>query len=1125
MFRVSFSNRFETLLDGLLDTLAEPPASPFEPQQVIVPSTAIRRRIELAAADRFGICANVEFAFLGQWLWRQIGRLVPVADVSPFSPPILVWRIHALLGERAFVDTHPRLQKYLHGADARMRYELALRIASLFDQYITYRGDWLATWLEGATVAKIDAAAASAADDQRWQADLWRRIARDSIAGREHPAAAFFRAVAVAGAARLRNAGIPDTAHVFCLPSIPPLYLDMLRRLSRFVDVRVSALNPCREYWLDTVDRRRLTHLAAQGALDYHEVGNTLLASWGKERKAQLALLFDDDGEAQDDNDRFEPAPGASLLARVQNAILDLRELAPASLADAAAGDRSVEVHVGHSLTRELEALHDYLLALFAGPNPPRPSDILVVTPALDDAAPLIDAVFGTASRERHIPYVVTGRRRSHENRAARALLDVLAVAASRFPATAIVELVQQPIVARRFGIDAAAHERIRDWVRAAGIRWGADARHRAQCDLPPLARHTFDDGLHRLYLGYALPSDVAGEYRMLPFDERLPAGDARGSDALALGSFAALLRELERVRHDVARALRASEWMQTLLDVVTRFLAASHDEVEDLREVQAAIGELHGQMEAGSPDQPIAFDVIRAALEGVLDDPARGGVPSGTVTFSAMASLRNLPYRVVCIVGMNDGAWPGNARPAEFDLMACAPRPGDRQRREDERNVFLDLLLAARERLYLSFTGRNIRDHAPLPPSVLVAELLDVLVPALAPARADPDALGAARKRIVVEHPLQPFSVDCFVTSAGDPRIRSFDGDYCEAVRGRIQAQRNAATKTPIAAAPARTAIVDDELIDEDEVEERLAPFFTGPLALDGDEWHAVTLAELAQFFRNPCGYLLRKRLRIRHEESDDELSDEEPFVTSYADRSALAQRLLPHYLANAPLDEIRSLARAGTEYPPGRLGERLLERELDELAHYARELAPALAEPCLPALDATIAVALEGETWQLTGAFGDLRRSGLLRHRYGDVWVGDYLDGWLAHVFLNAIAPPDVDRVTTWHSRGGHYVLQPIDDPMPRIAALLTLYRRGLTEPLHFFPKSAWAFVLGNGDPRKAAQKWEGHPFARGEKDQPSYRLALRGVADPLDAQFEAVATAVLEPLLACIVDPRLE
>jgi exodeoxyribonuclease V gamma subunit len=1128
MLRVSFSNRFETLLDGLLDALADPPSSPFESQQLIVPSMAVRRKVELAIAERFGICANVEFSFLGQWLWRQIGRLVPVADVSPFSPTILVWRIHAILGDHAFVEAHPRLRNYLADGDARMRYELAFRVAALFDQYVTYRAEWLAAWLEGKSVSALEAAGAGATGDQRWQADLWRHIAHASGTGREHPAAAFFDAIAAAGPQSLRDAGIPQSAHVFCLPSIPPLYLEMLRRLSRVIDVRLSALNPCREYWLDTVDRRRLSYLAAQGTLDYHEVGNTLLASWGKERKAQLALLFDDQGEAQLDLDRFEPSPGRSILARVQNAILDLRDLEPASLVDVAPDDRSVEVHVCHSLTRELEVLHDYLLALFAGGHPPHPSDILVVTPALDDAAPLIDAVFGTASAKRRIPYVVTGRGRSGINPAARALLDVLAVAASRFTATAVMELVQQPIVARRFGLDAAALARIRAWIRVAGIRWGVDAKHRAQCDVPPIARHTFDDGLQRLYLGYALPSAAAApcEATRLPFGDRLPAGDAQGSDALALGSFAAILRELERVKHDVARAKQASDWMQALTDVAATFLAPAQEDIEDLREVQAAIGELFAQMEAGSPDEPLPLDVVRTALEAALDDPARGGVPSGAVTFSAMSSLRNLPYRVICIVGMNDGAWPGNARPAEFDLMKVASRAGDRQRREDERNVFLDLLLAARERLYLSYTGRSVRDNAKLPPSVLVAELLDCLVPALAPARADAQALAAAHDRLVVGHPLQPFSVDCFAKH-GDPRIRSFNADYCDALRRQLEAQRraSASAEATTGSASSRAALVDDELLDEDEIEEQLEPFFPAPLPLDGDEWRSVTLEALAQFFRNPCSYLLRKRLRVRLDEIDEELQDDEPLVADFGDRHALAQRLLPLYLRNAPHDEIRALARAGTEYPPGRLGERLLERELAQLDAFARDLTPALAEPLLPPLEATISVPLEGETWQVSGEFGNLRRSGVLRYRYGDAYVIDYLDGWLSHVFLNLLAPAGVDRATTWHSRDGHYVLPPIDDAKARLEALVRLYRRGLTEPLHFFPRSAWEYACNAGDLNKAAGTWQGHPSRRGEKDHPSYRLALRGVVDPLDQQFEECAQAVLVPLRACIVDPRLE
>jgi exodeoxyribonuclease V gamma subunit len=1129
MLRLVFSNRLEPLLDGLVDSLAEPPASPFEAQHVVVPSMAMRRTVELAVATRLGICANVEFSFLGAWLWRQIGRLVPVAENSPFAPATLAWRVYAIFGDKRFVDAQPRLAHYLRDADPRMRYDLALRTASLFDHYVTYRQDWLAQWLRGDVVAELDAAGDSAALDQRWQAALWRRIATEAGTSRQHPAAEFFAAIAHSEADALHRAGIPDAVHVFSLPSVPPLYLDMLRRLAHVVDVRVSALNPCREYWFDIVDRRRLSYLSAQGTLDYHEVGNRLLASWGKQRKAQLAMLFDDDGQAVLADERFVRNSAKSLLGRVHNAILDLRDLAPGAADDTAADDRSIEVHACHSFTRELEVLHDYLLALFAGRHALRPSDILVVTPKLDDAAPLIDAVFGTAPHGRYIPYVVTGRGKSSVNRVARGLLDLLAVAASRFPASGVTELLQQPIVARRYRIDAAALERIREWIRAAGIRWGVDAKHREQFDLPGLSRHTFDDGLQRLYLGYALPSANSNDTAVAPFDDRLPAGDPEGSDALALGAFYAFVRALERMRVDVLQPKTASAWTTSLLQIVAALLAPVGEELEDLREVQSAIGELHAAIEAGGAHDTIPLDVLRTALEAALDDPVRGGVPSGAVTFATMSGLRDLPYRVVCVLGLNDGAWPRDAHAAEFDLIAEVSRAGDRQRRDDDRNVFLDLVLAARDRLYLSYVGRSVRDNTPLPPSVLVSELLDCLVPALAPANADRDAIATAHARLVVEHPLQPFSVDAFTGS--DPRKRSFNAGYCEALRGPAPTgDRDSGTAEPLQTrdhhrTPADGESIGDDLTDEDTIDEPLAPFFTAPLALEGDEWRTVTLDQLARFFRNPCAALLR-RLRVRLDEVEEELSDEEPFVAAFRDRNALVARLLPLYLRGVPGAEIRAFARAGIEYPPGRLGERLLDRELAQLDGFARALAPTLAIGCLDPAEVSIPISIDGETWQVSGAFGNLRPSGFLGNRYDDVRPADYHDGWLVHVFVNLTAPHGVARVTTWHSRDGHYVLRPLDDAHERLTALLRLYRIGLTEPLHFFPKSAWKYVCSKGDKLKAAAgKWHGYPPFGGEKDHRTYRLALRGVIDPLDERFEECARTVFEPVLASIDDPRLE
>ena len=391
MLRIQFSNRIETLCDALVEAIGNVPASPFSAQQIVVPSSAMRRHLTLAIAERHGICANVEGVYLAQWLWSQIARVVrTVSDESPFAASALEWRIYQILGESTW-NAFPRLANYLKNPGDVMRFELAADIGGLFEQYITYRQDWMNAWLTAASIPMPKASPAQR-DDQAWQAELWRRIADQLGAAPEHPAAQFLRSLATAGAAGTNSFGLPESVHVFCLPAMPPLYLEVLTGLARWVDVTLYVLNPCQEYWFDIVDPKRLRALAVRGAATHHETGNRLLASWGKQTKAHIELLLDRANDAPLDDAGFDERYPDTLLGRLQHAIFTLTELEPASLDTLDPLDRSIEVHVCHSLTRELEVLQDQLLALFAGPSPPGPADILIVTPDLETAAPLIDA-------------------------------------------------------------------------------------------------------------------------------------------------------------------------------------------------------------------------------------------------------------------------------------------------------------------------------------------------------------------------------------------------------------------------------------------------------------------------------------------------------------------------------------------------------------------------------------------------------------------------------------------------------------------------------------------------------------------------------------------------------------
>jgi len=1006
-----------------------------------------------------------------------------------------------------------------------MRYELARRIATVFDHYLTYRPEWLTHWQAGGSIlagsgTEIDARGPRLAgandiqrEDERWQAALWRALladlARDTDADGEakDPTPPAYRFLADAPELDLdavMRAQWPRRISVFALPTMPPLHIALLRELSRWIDVRVYSQNPCREFWFDIVSEARVEQLELKGEADFQEVGHPLLAEWGRQTQAQLHMLHElTERAASSERQLFEDNAAPTWLARVQNGIL--------ALDDENAGpepedivETGIEVHVCHSLSRQLEVLHDRLLDWFDTIEGLEPSDVLVAFPDLAVAGPLIDGIFGTApagasNERRRIPYRITGLPPSQANPVARALIDWLALTERSVGAPELVEWLRVDAIAARYGIDAIALETAQAWLAAAGARRGLRPDDVTADDVPA-ARHTFSDALTRLYLGYALPGGGA------PVAEWLPIEGANGSDAELLGRLTRFVDDIDAFAERIATPRTARAWGDLLRDALERFFDAGVAFTDSVGDVRRAIDSLIVAMDEGAGATEVSAAVIRTALTDTLDDPARGGVPWGGVTFSSLTSLRGLPYRVVCLLGMDDGMLPSLTRADEFDLMARFGKLGDRQRRDDERNLFLDLVLAARDRLMIAYTGRSIRDNAVLPPAALIDELLDYLARSVAGKHASPDELGQARAGFVFEHPLQPYAPDYFHQ---DGRLFTYEPERAELAHAL-----------------------------ESGKTQPVARFFSTPLPQEEDV-QTVAFDDFVRFWRHPARALLRDRLGIALVDAEAELDANEPFELGFAGRDALAARVLPALLEaaedgdRAARERARRVARASPEMPGGATGGVWQARELHALGLLAERVRASTAAgverlpfslDLAPRWPDTAGVALFGayddaladvRPMTLVGTLNALTPQGQVIYRYDAPRARDYLSAWLAHLAYCA-ALPEGPRRTIWHGRGAQaadFELTPVADPLAHLAALAALYRAGRRMPLRFFPKSAWLKVK-EGD-SKAQAAWESER-TRAESDDPVFRIAFRGTDLALDDTFAAFARIVYDPLV---------
>lgn len=1095
MLRVYHSNRLD-VLEALMEFIVERERldDPFEPEMILVQSTGMAQWLQMTLSQKFGIAANIDFPLPASFIWDMFVRVLPeIPKESAFNKQSMSWKLMTLLPQLLEREDFTLLRHYLtDDSDKRKLFRLSSKAADLFDQYLVYRPDWLAQWETGHLVEGVGEA-------QAWQAPLWKALVEytDELGQpRWHRANLYQRFIETLESATTCPPGLPSRVFICGISALPPVYLQALQALGKHIEIHLLFTNPCRYYWGDIKDPAYLAKLLTRqrrhsfedrelplfrdsenaGQLfnsdGEQDVGNPLLASWGKLGRDYIYLLSD--LESSQELDAFVDVTPDNLLHNIQSDILELenRAVAGVNIEEFSRSDNkrpldpldsSITFHVCHSPQREVEVLHDRLLAMLEEDPTLTPRDIIVMVADIDSYSPFIQAVFGSAPADRYLPYAISDRRARQSHPVLEAFISLLSLPDSRFVSEDVLALLDVPVLAARFDITEEGLRYLRQWVNESGIRWGIDDDNVRELELPATGQHTWRFGLTRMLLGYAMES-AQGEWQsVLPYDE------SSGLIAELVGHLSSLLMQLNIWRRGLAQERPLEEWLPVCRDMLNAFFLPD-------AETEAAMTLIEQQWQAiiaeglgAQYGDAVPLSLLRDELAQRLDqERISQRFLAGPVNICTLMPMRSIPFKVVCLLGMNDGVYPRQLAPLGFDLMSQKPKRGDRSRRDDDRYLFLEALISAQQKLYISYIGRSIQDNSERFPSVLVQELIDYIgqshyLPGDEALNCD-ESEARVKAHLTCHHTRMPFDPQNYQPG----NLQSYAREWLPAASQAGKAHSEFVQPLP----------------------------FTLP--------ETVPLETLQRFWAHPVRAFFQMRLQVNFRTEDSEIPDTEPFILEGLSRYQINQQLLNVLVEQDDAERLFRRFRAAGDLPYGAFGEIFWETQCQEM----QQLADRVIACRQPGQSMEIDLACNGV--QITGWLPQVQPDGLLRWRPSLLSVAQGMQLWLEHLVYCASGGNGESRL--FLRKDGEWRFPPLaaEQALHYLSQLIEGYREGMSAPLLVLPESGGAWLKTCYDAQNDAmldddstlqkartkflQAYEGNMMVRGEGDDIWYQRLWR-------------------------------
>ena len=1055
MLRLIQSNDLEQLGAQFCLQSAARQGDPLQPEIVLVQSLGTGQWLKLQTAERLGIAANINCQLPAQFIWLLYQQVLGLQQQQPVEAGGLAFRLMQVLEE----FEEPSIRTYLEkGSEADLRYfQLAAKISAAFENYLLYRPDWLLAWQSG----QINVGQ----NPYGWQPKLWQHlVAADPNLAKNHRAFLHQKLLEALQAPKLDTA-LPKRISLFGLASLAPMHLETFSQLANHCQVDLYFMNPSEAYWGDIVSAKRAqkqklkTRIASQdknseAVEDYYFLGNPLLSSLGRQGQEFHELLTAEPNLISEEH--FVLPSRDSRLHVIQDDLFHAREAEASDTLHLPdwERDQSLIFHSCHSRLREMEVLLDSIHRALTNTSL-KPSDIIVMAPNIQEYLPVIHAVFGD-----EMSYGIADQNHYQSSDIFRTFIDLLKLPESRLTASEVLQWLEVPAIARKFEIDAEALKRVKTWIHETGIRWAWDADRKAhRWEVPAEHQFTWRFGIDRLLMG-VMTDDTALVQNIAPYPV-----DSENLDVLE--GFLRFTNRIAATQATLSSTHTPSEFNALLLDIIDSFFEPIEHERIDIARLQDLSEEFLNLAVEANLSRALSTNFIQYWLEQALlkPQPAMRFITGG-VTFSTLTPMRSIPFKMVCLVGMNEGEFPRQQAENPFDLMAhIGPMLGDRSRQEDDRYLFLEALLSARERLHVSFCGRSPRDNERVPPSVVLSEFIDYCETVFNGVQ-------------FVDHPLQPFSPRYFE----EPLIQSFEHHWFE---GLTAAQAD--------------------------------PPQLSTISIDSPQPLRLEISELAQFFKHTARYFFERCFNIDLRVNTNINLDQEPFTLDALSRFQLIDLAIHAFAGGSSSNQwVNTLISSGAA-----INHRIGQERLEDIAGQAQSLLAAIEPHLVPEQNPTHLELTVGGT-RLDCSLTNLTEDGHLAFRAGDLSHKHLFETWLEHLMLAA-----THRGRTTYAFGlkqgktlrGQFA--PIEPQTAKawLSDYVGLYLEGLNRPL-LFPFGLGSELIKRQskgeDPALIAtaldHQWTDSHFA-GEGQDPYWSRLVQKPSDIIDPLTDLASRLLLD------------